>query len=246
VYEPPHEVPSRTDHVIPQESVALDPAIDPRKAPTQRKLRHPIDVKDTIPDLVRREPTLRGLHAGAPTADEAPSSGGPAPVIVPGPDGPGWVEEPTSEQPDPEVQQIPVRSIEFAQDAEDAPPAAPMQVRALPRTNHAGKLVAVVAGIAVIVVLVLVARARTEDPPAPLTTTATNRRAEPIVQPTLTTPGVAEPIAPVSDRPAPEPVPSAAALPEKRRPPKLATPTATPSSGSAKPPAPPDPDRPFL
>lgn len=97
-YQGPHALPSRTAHdtfemqtvavaVAPASNPIPDPesiaADDARKAPTQRKLKSPVVEKDTIPDLTRREPTLRGLHAGAPGADDAPPSTGFTAVVVP-------------------------------------------------------------------------------------------------------------------------------------------------------------------
>lgn len=101
-YEGPRDLPSRTAHdTFEMQTVAVavaaapdanpkpdpshdqTPESDARKAPTQRKLKSPAVEKDTIPDLVRREPTLRGLHAGAPGADEAPPSTGFTAVVVP-------------------------------------------------------------------------------------------------------------------------------------------------------------------
>lgn len=103
-YEGPRDLPSRTAHdTFEMQTVAVAVAVaaapdanpkpdpshdqtpesDARKAPTQRKLKSPAVEKDTIPDLVRREPTLRGLHAGAPGADEAPPSTGFTAVVVP-------------------------------------------------------------------------------------------------------------------------------------------------------------------
>ncbi|MBK8997617.1 MAG: hypothetical protein IPM35_17955 [Myxococcales bacterium] len=100
-YEGPRELPGRTNHnTFEMQTVAVEPELDPRKAPTQRKLRSPVE-KDTIRDLVRREPTLRGLHAGAPGADEAPPSAGPAPVVVPGPESPPAVADDEPRRPTP-------------------------------------------------------------------------------------------------------------------------------------------------
>lgn len=83
-YQAPQDLPARTAHdTFEMQTVALAAVTDPRKATTEPKLKSPVVEKDTIPDLVRREPTLRGLHAGAPGADEAPPSTGFTAVVVP-------------------------------------------------------------------------------------------------------------------------------------------------------------------
>lgn len=225
-YEAPRDLPNRTNHSgVDMESVAVEPDVDPRKVPTQRKLRSPIE-KDTIRDLVRREPTLRGLHAGAPGADEAPPSAGPAPVVVPGPETPEWADEaPASE-----------RGVE--------PPARP------PTKPRGIALILVVLAIAGVVGTVIALRSPDPVPAPRASAVEPLEPPEPVVPATQTapvvtasvesaspaTPAAAAPAAPTKRIPA-GPASSAPALGAK---PRSSAPSASPS-----PPAAPSTDNPF-
>ncbi len=241
-YEGPRELPSRTNHnTFEMQTVAVDSEVDPRRAPTQRKLRSPVEKKDTIPDLVRREPTLRGLNVGAPGAEQAPPSAGPAPVVVPGADAPGWLE-PASE--------IQADSAEPAERRGDEPVE---RTAAQPRSRaNLGKVGIVLGGFAIVLALVVFAGSRKQaDGTAPQPTAAeVPRSPHPGAQPVRPAPAVATTIESSSSSPvAQEPPPTSPPSSEKRKPAGTGPSPSTPSSGpapSAKPPAPPDPDRPFL
>ncbi len=74
-YEAPREPPGRTNHdTFEMQTVTVESAEDPRKAPTQRKLQGPVE-RHTIPVGSRREPTLRGrtpVRLGRTTPRRAP------------------------------------------------------------------------------------------------------------------------------------------------------------------------------
>lgn len=233
-YEGPRDLPSRTAHdTFEMQTVAVAVAVAPaahsdsdpgsiaeddaRKAPTQRKLRSPVVEKDTIPDLTRREPTLRGLHAGAPGADDAPPSTGFTAVVVPP------VEAPADD----------TTLID--------PVVAPLQT-----SWGAGRVGLILAAAALAIVIALVAlrsRAPEAATAAPAVTVSSGARP---AAPSAATPPVAEVTALEPIAPAPPP-PTTPALPAAKPKAKPLAPHAAPApvpSGKAGPK--PDPDDPML